>query len=178
MCIRDSRQEIYESSNGQTAYYVLHEEDSMAADDAAGSTDENKGAEESEEPSSKPTRAITRFAFGNKSTVEKVALSAGANVLSGSLRKMSDWTDRDRHVNILFLRNSLFNDEGQKLMGDQMNAFNRELRLLIPDDVRGGLVSLHIDSGNYFEIMLDKNFDLKSPDLKDCLLYTSDAADE
>ena len=87
-------------------------------------------------------------------------------MLSGSLLKLAKRSDSDRHFNMLFLRSGLFNDEGQKLMGEQMSAFNRELRIMLPDNVRGGLVSLHIDSGSYFEVMLDRSVDIKAPDLK------------
>lgn len=169
----ENGQEIYESPNGQSAYYVLHDSSQSNSTDnePRESIDvENEEANDVDLESVNSARSastkISRFAFGKKELVEQVALSAGANVLSGSLHKMANWTDSDRHVNILFLTAALFNDEGQKLMGKQLSGFNRELRVLIPDDVRGGLVSLHLDSGNYFEIMLDKNFDLKSPELK------------
>jgi len=93
-------------------------------------------------------------------------MAGGGQVLSGPLLRLARRTDDERHFNMLFLVNGLFNDEGQKLMGDQLSAFNRELRIMIPDEVRGGLISFHIDSGNYFEIMLDKTLGLKSHDLK------------
>ncbi len=157
----ENGQEIYESKDGSTAFYVLHGRQSQPVD--SGSVDEAEPNETKKAVASSP---ITRFAFGNKALIREVALAAGSNVISGSLLKLSQRTDSDRHFNMLFLRNGLFNDEGQKMMGEQMGAFNRELRVMIPDDVRGGLVSLHIDSGNYFEIMLDRNFDLKAPDLK------------
>ena len=162
----ENQQNIFDSQDGQNAYYVLP--DASAAERAERGSDaaetNTDGETNSDQP---PTRqSISRFAFGSKTLVEQVALSAGANVLSGSLGKVADWTDQERHVNFLFLRNALFNDEGQKLMGEKMGGLNRELNILLPDDVRGGLVSLHIDSGNYFEIMLDKNFDLKAPELK------------
>ena len=50
-----------------------------------------------------------------------------------------------------------------------MSLFNRELRVMLPDEVRGGLLSFHIDSGNYFEIMLDKTLSMKSADLKEIM---------
>ena len=178
----ENGQDIYESSDGTTAYYVLQDfgnnsasnlEIAEPAQDSESKTGDVDGAATQDATSDLPAvvnSKITRFAVGGKALVEQVALSAGASVLSGSLRKIANWTDSDRHVNILFLRTGLFNDEGQKLMGKQLGGFNRELRIMIPDDVRGGLLSLHLDSGNYFEIMLDKNFDLKAPVLKQTMV--------
>lgn len=150
----ENEQEIYESQNGSTAFYFLPETEIGDNDPTATDQAESGGG------------PISRFAFGNKELIEEVALNKGGHVLSGSLLQLAQRTDSDRHFNMLFLRNGLFNDEGQKLMGDQMSAFNRELRVMIPDEVRGGLLSFHIDKGNYFEIMLDKSLSMKSPDLK------------
>ena len=83
------------------------------------------------------------------------------------MKKMARWTDRERHVNILYLRSGLFNDEGQKLMGQSNLSLNRELGIMLPDAVRGGLVSFHLDSGSYFEMMFDRTLDLKAVDLKE-----------
>ena len=169
----ENQQEIYESKDGSTAYYVLVDgARNNAENNSSDGDDQEDGDELDDSASGEPptddsaSEQITRFAFGSKQLVEQVALSAGANVLSGSLRKMADWTDRNRHLNVLFLRNALFNDEGQKLMGANLRTFNRELGIAIPDDVRGGLLSLHLDGGNYLELMLDKNIDLKANDLK------------
>ena len=153
-------QDVYESSDGSTAFLVIHE--SMQAGDEYASS----GQPSAEQAAINRTNPISRFAFGNKELIKEVAISAGGNVLSGSLLKLAKRSDSDRHFNMLFLRSGLFNDEGQKLMGEQMSAFNRELRIMLPDNVRGGLVSLHIDSGSYFEVMLDRSVDLKAPDLK------------
>ena len=149
----DNQQVIYESQDGLTAFYFLPEPETDNEDPATVQT----------EPDEKPN---IRFAFGSKELVQQVALTQGGNILSGSLLQLAQRTDNDRHFNLLFLRNGLFNDEGQKLMGDKMSVFNRELRVMIPDEVRGGLVSFHIDSGNYFELMLDKTLSMKSRDLK------------
>lgn len=110
--------------------------------------------------------SISKFAFGSKSLVQEVAGNIGATPLTGSLRKMADWTDRDRHLNLLYLRNSLFNDEGQSLMGSRLLRANRELAIMIPDDVRGGILSLHLDEGTFLELMFDRNLALKPTDLK------------
>ncbi|MCP4778174.1 MAG: hypothetical protein GY880_28500, partial [Planctomycetaceae bacterium] len=97
---------------------------------------------------------------------EDVALNLGATMLAGSLGDLLEWTDRDRHVNLLFLRSSLFNDQGQSLMGARAKLLNRELSIMMPDEVRGGLVSFHLDGECYCELILDKNVDLKALDLQ------------
>ncbi|MDG1872722.1 MAG: protein kinase, partial [Mariniblastus sp.] len=165
----ENQQDILESKDGQNAFYVLH--DDFAQNNHSDVNDLNSGTQAEPTPNQpNEDETISRFAFGSKTLVEQVALSAGANALSGSLRKVADWTDNDRHINIMFLRNALFNDEGQQLMGEKLSGLNRELNILLPDDVRGGLLSLHLDSGNYLEIMLDKNFDLKAPELKQTMV--------
>ena len=108
---------------------------------------------------------VSRFAFGRRALIEEVASNLAANPLTGSLKKISNWTDRERHVNLLFLRNSLFNDEGQDMMGPRLKNVNRELAILIPASVRGGLFSMHLDEGTYLEMMLDRSLDLESEDL-------------
>ena len=151
----ENQQEIYESQNDSTAFYFLPQPE--AADSAQ--TEDNEIGDGS----------VTRFAFGNKELIQDVALSTGGYVFSGALLELARRTDSQRHFNLLALRTGLFNDEGQKLMGNKMSLFNRELRVMLPDEVRGGLLSFHIDSGNYFEIMLDKTLSMKSADLKEIM---------
>lgn len=171
----ENQQDIYLANGSQTAFYVLNTDQANDYDKAEQDSDETTGDDdiEGDEAAVNTDTLVTRFAFGNRSLVEQVALSAGADVLSGSLREMADWTDRDRHMNVLFLRNALFNDEGQTLMGEKLKAFNRQLDLSVPDEVKGGLLSFHLDSGTYFEVMLDRNIDLKADDLKQQLVDES-----
>ncbi len=168
----ENQQEMLDSADGKTAYYLLYEHEQRggkkAGDPAAdGIQREEKTGNETvaEEPTD--TKSIQRFAMGSKLLIEEVALSLGATVLSGSLGSLAEWTDRDRHINILFLRNSLFNDEGQKLMGLENRMLNREMSVMLPDEIRGGLVSFHLDSGCYLELILDNSVDLKAIDLKE-----------
>lgn len=170
----ENQQEIYESADGRTAYFILSNQVPMKlipapekeqGEDNNGTRTTGPTSEEVKQP-----EAATRFVFGNKGLVEEVALNAGGTLLPGSLRNIAEWTDRDRHINILFLRNALFNDEGQKLMGAELYKLNRELDVMIPDSVRGGLISLHLDSGNYFELMLDKTLDIKPDELKNIMV--------
>lgn len=167
----ENQQEIFDAADGKTAYYVLYDDPSTNDGNPSEQTDTeipNEAKTTDDQADQEPANAtgITRFAVGNKAQIEEVALSFGATALSGSLGNLAAWTDRDRHANFLFLRNSLFNDEGQKLMGLKNLVLNRELSVMIPDAVRGGLVSFHLDSDCYLELMLDKNVDLKALDLK------------
>ncbi len=133
------------------------------------SSTEDRGFLLLENEDSNPDR-VTRFAMGSVDAIKEVASNAGATPLSGSIRKMKDWTDRDRHLNVLYLRNALFNDEGQSLMGSRLMGVNRELSVLIPDNVRGGLFSLHFDQGGTFlELMFDRSVDLKADSLTETL---------
>ena len=175
--ILENSQEILESSDGSFAYYLLYDDptdddviqgESEKAVDVQGSVDttsDDTSEESVDDKDQVDADFITHFAMGRKELIEEVALSLGATSLSGALGNLASNTDRDRHVNILFLRNSLFNDEGQKLMGLENLALNRELRLMLPDQVRGGLVSFHLDNDCYCELMLDKNVDLKANEL-------------
>ncbi|MFK7770323.1 MAG: protein kinase [Mariniblastus sp.] len=159
----ENQEEILESNDGSLAYYILE----RAADknpnvENADSATEAEPSDSQQENSTK----VSRFAFGPKQLIEQVVLSAGTNVLGGPMKKMALWTDNQRHMNILFLRPGLFNEEGQKLMGQDNLALNRELGVMLPDEVKGGLVSLHLDSGSYFEMMFDRTLDLKAVDLQ------------
>lgn len=162
----ENQQEIYTSSDDKTAFYLIYDEpeDTTAT---TVSVDEQPTAVQDESINEQNTETqITRFAFSEKQLIEDVALNLGASMLSGSLGDLLEWTDRDRHVNMLFLRSSLFNDQGQSLMGPRAKLLNRELSIMMPDEVRGGLISFHLDGECYCELILDKNVDLKALDLQ------------
>ena len=111
----------------------------------------------------------TRFLYGETGRIREVLESGGANVLSGTMNKLSVWTDSDRHFSLLFLRPALFNEQGQSLMSGPMSGFNRQLDLFLQDEIRGGLLSFHLDEGTYLEMVFDQTVDLKSVDLKESL---------
>jgi serine/threonine protein kinase len=164
--VLENQQEIYTSSDDKTAFYLIYDELANAA--APPTSEDNQPAADKDESATEqsPEEQVTRFAFSEKQLIEDVALSLGASMLSGSLGDLLEWTDRDRHVNLLFLRSSLFNDQGQNLMGPRAKRLNRELSIMMPDEVRGGLVSFHLDGECYCELILDKNVDLKALDLQ------------
>lgn len=112
------------------------------------------------------TSGVRQFAMGPPELVQDALEIAGGVPLAGSLRTVAAWTDRDRHVNFLFLRPSLFNDRGQQWMGDSLAGFNRELSVMIPDGVPGGLIGFHMDQANYIELRFDRIADLKAGELK------------
>ena len=162
----ENQQEIYTSSDDKTAFYLIYDEPAnlpMATNSAEGESTEDQEDSVSEQ---KSDTQITQFAFSEKQLIEDVALNLGATMLAGSLGDLLEWTDRDRHVNLLFLRSSLFNDQGQSLMGARAKLLNRELSIMMPDEVGGGLVSFHLDGECYCELILDKNVDLKALDLQ------------
>lgn len=115
-----------------------------------------------------PSPFVTRsFLVGPESLVREAADLGGASPLTGALAELGEQTDRDRHVNFLFLRHALFNDEGQKLMSGKMATFNRALDLALHDSIRGGLISLHLDQGTYLEVRWATTLDLKPTELRD-----------
>lgn len=85
------------------------------------------------------------------------------------MNRIAGWVDRDRHFSMGFLRPALFNDEGQWLMGPQLNQFNRGLDAMLENGIRGGLISFHVDNANYFEFTVDRTAELKSRELKESL---------
>ncbi len=152
-------QSVFDSADGKSSYLIVSNE---------SQSDESNEADDA--TLNPPSATVIHFAFGPKKLIDEVAASFGATMLPKSLAKLAQSSDRDRHLNILFLRNSLFNEEGQKLMGLDNLALNRELGIMIPDEVRGGLLSLHLDAGSYVELMFDKNVDLKAADLKSAMV--------
>ena len=114
----------------------------------------------------------TRFVFGKPDLVREVVTEGGVNIFSGTLSKLAALTDRSRHINFLFLRPALFNEQGQSWMSGQLALFNRQLDLFLQDEIRGGLISLHLDEGTYLEMAFDKTVDLKSRELKDSLIQS------
>ncbi len=112
---------------------------------------------------------VTQFVFGNTQRVREVIDSGGASVLSGAMNNLLDWSDSERHFTFMFLRHSLFNEQGQALMSGQLSSFNRQLDLFLQDEIRGGLLSMHLDEGTYLEMVFDQTVDLQSTDLQKSL---------
>ncbi len=138
----DSGQNIFVNDNG-TAWWLVDEPDAASP-------------------------FVTRtFLTGAESLVRQAAELGGASPLAGTLAELGEQTDRDRHVNFLFLRHALFNDEGQKLMSGKMAPFNRALNLALHDSIRGGLLSLHLDQGTYLEVRWATTLDLKPAELSE-----------
>lgn len=97
------------------------------------------------------------FLFGPRPLVEQVIEVRGATPWSGPIQRLSQWLDRDRHFSLLFLRQALFNDEGQQLMSGQWGGLNRQLRWVLDESIRGGLLSIHLDEGTYLELVIDRS---------------------
>ncbi len=149
------------------AFYILQrgaapvaESNRDQSDSTAASGDEDR---ERERQLSEP---VSKFAFGAHWLIEDVANNAGLSALAGPLLHLAESTDRDRHFNFLFLRTALFNDEGQKLMGNRLRAFNRELSVMLTNDVRAGLFSFHLDNGTYVELGFERDLGISPDDLR------------
>ena len=109
---------------------------------------------------------VTCFAVGPQSLIEESLQLDGADPLAGSMKMLASWSDNDRHVSLLFLRSGLFDDAGQKLMSGAMTRLNRALSLAIDNNVRGGMLGLHLDQGTYIELRIDRTDDLKAIELE------------
>ena len=109
---------------------------------------------------------VTRFAMGPRELVEQVA-TGNAIPVGGTINRLAALADDDRDFNLFFLNRSLVNDEGRDLLGGWAYRIVPELRLLIDDSIRGGLLSLHIDNGNYVELTLDQSSDVAAEQLSE-----------
>ncbi len=154
----DQGQTFFENQSGW-AFYPVVPDDPAPVGDASEAGDLPAGAEAN----------IVKFAFGPRVLLQQSLALPGGIPLSGALEDLVPRTDRDRHLNLLYLRPALFNDRGQAWMGATLAAFNRDLSVLLPDEIQGGLVSFHIDDGNYFELQFDRAVDLKVSQLRERL---------
>ncbi len=162
MVTAEGGNKYFVSADADEAFIVLEERGGNSNEDNQESADVESNESD---PSLDADQLIAKYAFGSKAMIAEVAENQASNTLAGPMRKMADWTDRDRHLNVLYLRSGLFNDEGQSLFGSRLRDFNQELSLIVPDEVRGGLLSLHLDNGTYLEMMFDRTSDMKSNDL-------------
>ncbi len=103
---------------------------------------------------------VDTFLVGPTELVQQAARGEVA-VLSGTLRNLVASSDADRDLNLIVPTISIFNTEGQKLFTDRQKWLN-ELRIALPQPVRGLLVSLHGDTGDYVEIRVDHTTELSS----------------
>jgi len=104
----------------------------------------------------------TSFVVGPTELVKQVANGEVA-ALTGTLLRLVESSDASRDVNLILPTISLFNTEGQKLFASQQK-WMKELRLTLPEPVRGFLLSFHHDSGDYLELRVDHTKDLQPVD--------------
>ena len=109
---------------------------------------------------------IVRFAIGHPDLVDAIEVETPVEPLLGSLQALLNRSDRDRHFNFIFLRPALFNEEGQAWMGERLSGFNRELSVLIPDEILAATFSLHFDQGTYWELQLVNSVNVKIDELR------------
>ena len=107
-----------------------------------------------------------QFLFSTQRLIEESVSQGDANVTSGVLGRLARDSDSKRHFTAMFLRSGLFNDEGQKLMGESLRWLNRRLSVAIDPFVRGIAISLHNDNATYLEIDFDHTVDLKAEQLQ------------
>lgn len=144
----DSEKTFFKAREIDLAYYIIPDVDKEQSGDAP---------EDSKQ-------VVRRFAIGSARLIGEV-LDIGSNPLSGAIADLAKRTDSQRHLNILFLRPALFNDEGLALMVGKLQPVNRELAILFPDEVQAACISLHLDQGTYLELQFAKTADLKGGEL-------------
>ena len=107
----------------------------------------------------------TGFAMGPAEQMKVVSELAGANPLSSMLTTLASKSDSQRHFNCLFVPSGLFNDEGQALLKGPLAPFRKYLRVNLPEQIRCGLVSMHIDQGCYLETYIEHSNEVKATDM-------------
>ena len=151
---------IFESDSGLSYFFV---DDDTVENDVA--TDPNSTIDVlpiDEQLVDQPVK----FLVGQNEFVRSIADLGFGFPISGSIQTLQKSSDEQRDLNLIFLRPSLFNDQGQNWMGENLSVFNRQLSELIPDEVNGGMFSFHADSGDYFEVTLDRRVDIKAEELE------------
>jgi serine/threonine protein kinase len=107
----------------------------------------------------------TGFAMGPVDQIKIVAELAGANPLPSNLNGLAIRSDENRHFNLLFIKNSLFNDEGQDLLSGSLAPLREYLRVHLPENLRSGLLSMHLDDGLYLETYIEHQPEIKPTDM-------------
>ena len=140
--------------------------DDLESTDAVSNVDGERVEGESDPIPADPSGRPVKFLVGQIEFVRSVADLGFGYPVSGSIQTLQQSSDGERHLSLIFLRPSLFNDRGQNWMGENLSAFNRQLSEIIPDEVRGGMLSFHADGGDYFEVVLDRRVDISAEELE------------
>ncbi|HMP81057.1 MAG TPA: hypothetical protein PKD54_16500 [Pirellulaceae bacterium] len=98
---------------------------------------------------------VQSFMFGPSTLVAAARDGGPQRPLAGVWRQLADVSDSNRHLTVIFIASALFNEAGQNLMSGPWHNLNRRLRTAFGDTVRGGLMSLHFDQGNYVELIVN-----------------------
>lgn len=150
---------VYYLDKGIARGFVVLDDGKILPDDQAEDSSRDSSA-----LTSKESETISRFGFGSPTLVAEVTDSPLATS-STVMRSLAERCDQQRHLNLLFLRPAVFNDEGQALMSGKWSSLNRELAEILPDEIQGGSLSLHLDEGTFFEIQFAQTVDLKGVEL-------------
>ena len=160
---------IYEGEAGLSYFFVDDETVPINEGSASDETEPSGAADQTEittERPAEPSDRPTKFLVGQIEVVRSVVDLGFGYPVSGSIKTLQRSSDGERHLSLMFLRPSLFNDRGQYWMGDNLSTFNRQLSELIPDEVQGGMLSFHADAGDYFEVILDRRVDISAEELE------------
>lgn len=110
---------------------------------------------------------VKSFVVGPASLVRDVA-DGKAVPVSGTMLRLIENSDALRDVNLLLPKASLFNTEGRKLFAE-VDSMMRDVRLFLPDSIRGMTISLHFEAGDYVEFQIDHTADVRATELANLL---------
>ena len=168
-------QSIFETDAGMSYFFVDNDNPPIATPELVETTstpnettDNPPLAEQTvpDQTESAPAQETVKFIVGRNEIVRSVADLGFGYPVSGSIQTLQKSSDEQRDLSLLFLRPSLFNDRGQNWMGNKLSVFNRQLSEIIPDEVRGGMLSFHADQGDYLEVVLDRQVDISADELE------------
>ena len=171
---------IYEAETGLGYFFVDDQPIPTDEAESSGETESSDAAEPSEvagldteavesqvdQPPADSVNQPVKFLVGQIEVVRSVVNLGFGYPVAGSIKNLQRLSDGQRHLSLMFLRPSLFNDRGQNWMGENLSTFNRQLSELIPDEVQGGMLSFHADGGDYFEVTLDRRVDISAEELE------------
>lgn len=114
--------------------------------------------------------SVSLFVAADQADIDDVLATDGAPPrLRQELGQLLRYSDRDRHLSIFALPNTLFNDEGRQLFGPHSESIVEPLDELIGDGVGAVSLSAHLDNAFYLETMLKGTLDVEPSQLAEDL---------
>ncbi len=97
------------------------------------------------------------------------ALERGMPPMGGSMGRLANQCDGDRHFNLFFIPRILSNEQSKSLFAGTISDLRIPLMLFFDDRVDGALFSMHFDQDCYWELRFDRSSDIKGDELANLL---------